>query len=328
MITAYCYAAIATTWPVLRTVGEQSVMSACATKLMAPRMLKPHFVERTARPLATATSTLQSARERRLLKGVLLEASERQESAAGALREQLERGTDVSDIAESANACGLPEEELEKSKKAAEKQRRRAELVPVRLAEVESMQKQIEDLLVALSDADADMAEVRARMCDIGLGKRLETFDVDSVRQYGRPDGFRGLVLTSPRGVPILVGKKGIESDALLRQTARGADLWFQVREGPGSRVLLRVSMHKSFGKGNRSCMEMAANLAAYFSQARTHDEPVEVMYTDSRRVAARGSKIGQMKYSKRLGSLEGNPAAVADAVKEAQLEQAGWGYS
>mmetsp|Transcript_37042 Transcript_37042/g.78034 ORF Transcript_37042/g.78034 Transcript_37042/m.78034 type:complete len:260 (-) Transcript_37042:632-1411(-) len=259
MITAYCYAAIATTWPVLRTVGEQSVMSACATKLMAPRMLKPHFVERTARPLATATSTLQSARERRLLKGVLLEASERQESAAGALREQLERGTDVSDIAESANACGLPEEELEKSKKAAEKQRRRAELVPVRLAEVESMQKQIEDLLVALSDADADMAEVR---------------------------------------------------------------------EGPGSRVLLRVSMHKSFGKGNRSCMEMAANLAAYFSQARTHDEPVEVMYTDSRRVAARGSKIGQMKYSKRLGSLEGNPAAVADAVKEAQLEQAGWGYS
>ena len=66
--------------------------------------------------------------------------------------------------------------------------------------------------------------------------------------------------------------------------------------------------------------MQMAADVAAYFSDARhAPGGGVEVMYTDSRRVAKRGSRVGQMKQSKRLGVLSGFPEDVADVVREVQ---------
>ena len=74
---------------------------------------------------------------------------------------------------------------------------------------------------------------------------------------------------------------------------------------------------------GRRECQEFAADLAAYFSPAR-HEQEVEVMLTDSRHVAKRGSRVGQMKDSKRLGTMWARPARVAEVVREAQEEQ-GW---
>ena len=42
-------------------------------------------------------------------------------------------------------------------------------------------------------------------------------------------------------------------------------------------------------------------------------------MVTDSRHVAKRGTRVGQMKDSKRLGIVRGRPRAVADVVRAAQ---------
>ena len=93
--------------------------------------------------------------------------------------------------------------------------------------------------------------------------------------------------------------------------------------EGRGSRVLLRTSMVRSLVRAPRECMEAASDLAAFFSDARRADE-VKVIYTDSRHVAKRGGRVGQLKESKRLGVIWAKPARVADEARDAQEEQ-GW---
>ena len=47
-------------------------------------------------------------------------------------------------------------------------------------------------------------------------------------------------------------------------------------------------------------------------------------MFTDSKRVAKRGGRVGQMKPNKRLGTVWARPNRVAEAAREAQEEQ-GW---
>ena len=66
-----------------------------------------------------------------------------------------------------------------------------------------------------------------------------------------------------------------------------------------------------------------AADLAAFFSDARRADE-VKVMYTDSRHVAKRGGRVGQLKDGKKIGLLTAHTESAALLAREAQDEQ-GW---
>jgi hypothetical protein len=139
--------------------------------------------------------------------------------------------------------------------------------------------------------------------------------------EFGRPRGFQGLVFYSPLGVPILVGKTRAESDGVLRRAAQGSDLWFQVEDYEGSRVLLRSSLVRGT-KDSKKCFQMAADLAAYYSiwgttvarsSRATNDgfETVPVMYTDSKHVAKRGTRAGRMRKRKSLGRVMGRPSSV-----------------
>ena len=181
-----------------------------------------------------------SAHDKRLLLGVLSHELDAQERKRTKLVEQLEM----------AGGGGSTEEDLDdaKARKAREKALRRAEKVPARLAEVDAAQECLRELMQATRERGADLGRVRATAIEeLGLGKRLETFDVNVMgrRQIGRPDGFDGLVFESPRGIPILVARQQFK-DVVLRRVGRGKDLFFQVREPRGSRVLLRTSMRLS----------------------------------------------------------------------------------
>ena len=255
-------------------------------------------------------TTVDFNREKRLLRGVLSEALEAQDRKRFALEQQ----------AESAQSLDIDADD-----KARAKALRRAAAIPIQLLEVDKAEERLRNLKASLSLRRADLSNIRQLMEEeCGLGKRLTTFDIDAnaLNQYGRPDGFDGLVIESPRGIPILVARKAF-SDALLRRVGRGTDLWYQVREGKGSRVLLRTSLCRNLSRSPRQCHEMAADLAAYFSTAR-HFEAPEVIYTDSRHVAKRGARVGQMKDNKRLGALTAQPERVASIAREAQEEQ-GW---
>ena len=90
--------------------------------------------------------------------------------------------------------------------------------------------------------------------------------------------------------------------------------------------MLLRTSMARGLD-GSRVCEQFAADVAAWCSDSRDVGEDdadayVEVMVTDSRHVAKRGTRVGQMKDSKRLGIVRGRPRAVADVVRAAHRVQ------
>ena len=264
---------------------------------------------RHASRTASALS-LAAQHKRRVLRGVLQQELDGQHRARVNLEAQLERRRDVDD------------DDGEEYAKEYAKAVRRAAAVPRRLAEVTRRGEQLEALLARSRGATEDEVNNLYQEVADELADKLETFDADAAArdQFGRPSGFDGLVISSPRGVPVLVARRSF-SDELLRRVGRGTDLWFQCVEGRGSRVLLRTSCVPSLSKSPRECMEFAADLAAYFGGARG-DDAVEVMYTDSRRVAKRGSRVGQLKPKKRLGTVWARPGRVADAAREAQEDQ------
>jgi len=126
-------------------------------------------------------------------------------------------------------------------------------------------------------------------------------------KEFGRPLGFDGDIFYSHLGVPILVGRIKAHKDEVMRNAAQGSDLWFQVEDLNGARVLLRTSLLRGTA-GSKQCRQMAADLAAKYSVWGEEYDSIPVMYTDSRKVAKRGSRIGNMKKSKSLGRIMGYP--------------------
>ena len=256
--------------------------------------------------------SLAAQHRRRVLRGVLRQELEGQHRARINLEAELERRRDVDG--------DDGEEYAPEYAKAV----RRAAAVPRRLVEVTRRGEQLEALLARSRGATEDEVNNLYQEVADELADKLEAFDADAAArdQFGRPAGFDGLVIASPRGVPVLVARRSF-SDELLRRVGRGTDLWFQCVEGRGSRVLLRTSCVPSLSKSPRECVEFAADLAAHFGGgARGGNDAVEVMYTDSRRVARRGSRVGQLKPKKRLGTVCARPDRVADAAREAQEDQ------
>ena len=256
--------------------------------------------------------SLAAQHRRRVLRGVLRQELEGQHRARINLEAELERRRDVDG------------DDGEEYAKEYAKAVRRAAAVPRRLVEVTRRGEQLEALLARSRGATEDEVNNLYQEVADELADKLEAFDADAAArdQFGRPAGFDGLVIASPRGVPVLVARRSF-SDELLRRVGRGTDLWFQCVEGRGgSRVLLRTSCVPSLSKSPRECMEFAADLAAYFGGGARGDDAVEVMYTDSRRVAKRGSRVGQLKPKKRLGTVWARPGRVADAAREAQEDQ------
>ena len=164
------------------------------------------------------------AADRRVVRGVLLEALEQQQRKKEALQDQLGKVQQTAPAALSAEDA-----DNEDARKRLAKAARRAEQVPQHLAAVAAVEAKLENLLAGLGSGPADAA-LLAELDAMGLGQRLATFDVHKVsrKQWGRPDGFGGLVLESPRGIPILVAPRSF-NDELLRRVGRGKDLFFQV---------------------------------------------------------------------------------------------------
>ena len=255
-------------------------------------------------PSSAVPLALLEKRERRLLRGVLLEARAREASKLQALEREARK---LGSAGTSPTAKAVA----------------RAATVPRLLAEATEAERQFSSLVARVEAAHGDhLHDLRRELEELGLGERLGTFDVDAQPQFGRPAGFAGLVLETPRGVPILVGQRRW-NDSLLRRVGGGTDRWFQAcgRAGDGSRVLLRTSLRRELARSHHECMQCAADVAAYFSDARHSLEPVEVMFTDTRGTGT-GSRAGQLKRSKRLGVLLASPSAVAQLVKEAQQDQ------
>ncbi|MHB9010597.1 MAG: Rqc2 family fibronectin-binding protein, partial [Carboxydocellales bacterium] len=92
----------------------------------------------------------------------------------------------------------------------------------------------------------------------------------------------------------VLVGKNNRQNDYLTLKIARSEDLWLHVKELPGSHVIIR---NQGQGEVPEAALWEAAQLAAYFSQAR-HSGQVPVDYTLRKHVRKpRGAKPGMVIY-------------------------------
>jgi predicted ribosome quality control (RQC) complex YloA/Tae2 family protein len=105
-------------------------------------------------------------------------------------------------------------------------------------------------------------------------------------------EGFRRHL--SPDGLPVWVGRNNRQNDLLISTVASDYDLWFHSQEIPGSHVLLRLEPGQVPSDRDR---QYAADLAAYFSQARQADQ-VPVVYTQPRHVyKPKGARPGMVIY-------------------------------
>ena len=201
---------------------------------------------------------------------------------------------------------------------------KRREEIQQCMSTIESIQNEIKEMKQSTtSGVDLDALQtIKDKLIELGFQsvisqgpdswRHVQELCRKSKAEFGRPADFTGLVYKSPHGVPILVGRKGAHNDEVLRRISQGSDLWFQCEDYSGSRVLLRTSLARGL-KNSKSCRQAAADLAAYYSDYRRKFESVPIMYTDSKRVAKRGSKKGQMRKRKSLGTMYGYPRNVYD---------------
>jgi len=92
-----------------------------------------------------------------------------------------------------------------------------------------------------------------------------------------REAGHEPRRFVSSDGLPILVGRDTQGNDHLTLHLAKSQDLWLHVQGCSGSHVVIRVPNRS--GNVPRRTLIQAAQLAAYYSQARNHGK-VAVDYT------------------------------------------------
>ncbi|WP_019501607.1 NFACT family protein [Pseudanabaena sp. PCC 6802] len=98
----------------------------------------------------------------------------------------------------------------------------------------------------------------------------------------------------SPSGFEIWVGRNNYQNEIMTFRIAGDYDLWFHTQEIPGSHVLLRL---EPGAVPDDLDLQAAANLAAYYSQARQSDR-VPVIFTEPKYVfKPKGAKPGMVVY-------------------------------
>ena len=98
----------------------------------------------------------------------------------------------------------------------------------------------------------------------------------------------------TPSGYQLWVGRNNRQNDRLTFRTANDYDIWFHTQEIPGSHVLLRLEPGEVAQEAD---LQFAANITAYYSQARESDL-VPVIYTKPKHVyKPKGAKPGMAIY-------------------------------
>jgi predicted ribosome quality control (RQC) complex YloA/Tae2 family protein len=146
----------------------------------------------------------------------------------------------------------------------------------------------LDSLLQQLGTASlSDIAEIREELIEQGY-IRDRSKKTRKKKQNQRP---MLSCFTSSEGVPIYVGKNNTQNEYLTNRLAQSADTWLHTKDIPGSHVVIR-----SLQFGDATLHE-AAQLAAYFSQAKTSSQvPVDVTLVKHVRKPS-GAKPGFVIY-------------------------------
>jgi len=136
-----------------------------------------------------------------------------------------------------------------------------------------------------------------------------------SSRSSKQQNTFRKFL--SPGGCIVLVGRNRRDNEAICFQVARGDDIWFHSRGCPGAHVLLQV--RRGSPRPTDECIQFAANLAAFYSDARTERKAPITTASSKHIQKPRGAPLGAVKVREELSTVIGFPTDVDDELKEAR---------
>lgn len=128
--------------------------------------------------------------------------------------------------------------------------------------------------------------------------------------------------LRSPSGLKILIGRNRRDNEAICFQAARRDDIWMHARGVPGAHVLLCV--RRGGPKPLTEDLQFAANLAAFYSDARTETKAPITTAEPKHIQKPRGAPPGAVKLRQEGQTLAGRPADVPEELKSAREESGG----
>ena len=142
---------------------------------------------------------------------------------------------------------------------------------------------------IALAEGERDLQEIRQELTETGYLRRPKTAAKRAKRVSGKPMEFR-----SSSGLRISVGKNNSQNDLLTTKLAYKSDIWLHTQKIHGSHVILWLEG----GEADARSLTEAAQLAAYFSQARDGSK-VPVDYTPVKYVKKpAGARPGMVVYT------------------------------
>ncbi|SFH51381.1 Predicted component of the ribosome quality control (RQC) complex, YloA/Tae2 family, contains fibronectin-binding (FbpA) and DUF814 domains [Tindallia magadiensis] len=151
----------------------------------------------------------------------------------------------------------------------------------------------LDQVLLFIEQAETlqDLEEVRQELIKSGYMKRKTSHK--NTRSSGKIQESGILHFQTEEGRDLYVGKNNYQNEKVTFSIAGKNDLWFHVKDFPGSHVILKSGQNEL----PNEVLEIAAMLAAYYSKGRM-GQNVAVDYTKCRHVRKqRGAQPGMVIY-------------------------------
>ncbi|EFN54443.1 hypothetical protein CHLNCDRAFT_31860 [Chlorella variabilis] len=172
--------------------------------------------------------------------------------------------------------------------KQARKQRRAVEQVAPLLAAARQELDYLAEMEVMLAQLEAGSHLAALQEVQVRAGGGSSNAAAGGSRDFRRYD--------SPSGFAVLVGRNSRQNDELSCRLAQPGDVWMHARGVPGAHLVMRVPAGQAAGEAD---LRFAADLAAWFSKART-DGKVDVTMCDPKHLSKpSGAKPGQVMVRK-----------------------------
>ncbi len=154
------------------------------------------------------------------------------------------------------------------------------------------------------NDLDSDklerIRELQQELEEFILGKT----QTRSNKQISKHKSENILRLNSPNGLEIQIGRNHQQNESISIKNAKKGDIWFHVQECPGSHIVIKAA----HGKVEDLDIEVAANLAAFFSKAKHNNKVSVLMVPTNKLQKLKGAGPG-MVTPKEIKVLWGRPS-------------------
>jgi len=189
----------------------------------------------------------------------------------------------------------IPAENVQRYYKKYKKAKNAEEALTKQISKTKSEISYLNSVLYELEslNSETELAEIKAELIDSGYLKDRSKKKKPSKKFSKNDEKTSFLKFETKDNFTILVGRNNMQNDKLTLKTARKTDIWFHVKDCPGSHTVILTNGKKpSF-----ETLIFAAKIAAHYSKAKNSSQ-VPVDYTQIKNVKKpNGAKPGMVIY-------------------------------